>query len=85
MTRAQVLTIAILVAMIAGFLWERWRYDLVALMALIAALAAGIVPADRAFAGFANPVLPLIAAALVVSAAIGQSGAIEIIVRRLTR
>lgn len=83
MTRAQVLTIAILVAMIAGFLWERWRYDLVALMALIAALAAGIVPADRAFAGFANPVLPLIAAALVVSAAIGQSGAIEIIVRRL--
>jgi di/tricarboxylate transporter len=44
---------------------------------------AGIVPADHAFAGFANPVLPLIAAALVISAAIGQSGAVEILLRWL--
>ncbi len=83
MNRAQILTIVILVAMVALFLWEKWRYDLVALMALLASVAAGIVPANKAFSGFANPVLPLIGAALIVSAAIGQSGAIEILVRRL--
>jgi len=83
MNRAQILTIVILVVMVALFLWEKWRFDIVALMALMAAVAAGIVPAHKAFSGFANPVLPLIAAALIVSAAIGQSGAIEILVRRL--
>lgn len=83
MNRAQILTIVILVAMVALFLWEKWRFDVVALMALLASVAAGIVPANKAFSGFANPVLPLIAAALIVSAAIGQSGAIEILVRRL--
>ncbi len=83
MNRAQILTIVILVVMVALFLWEKWRFDIVALMALLASVAAGIVPANKAFSGFANPVLPLIGAALIVSAAIGQSGAIEILVRRL--
>src|SRR5689334_8319299 len=64
-------------------MWDRLRYDIVALLALLAAVAAGILPANKAFSGFANPVLPLIAAALIVSAVIGQSGAIEILVRRL--
>lgn len=84
MDRAQILTVVLLVGMAVLFLWDRWRYDIVALLALLAAVAAGIVPADRAFSGFANPVLPLIAAALVLSAAVGQSGAIEILVRRLS-
>ncbi|HEX3884665.1 MAG TPA: SLC13 family permease [Stellaceae bacterium] len=83
MNRAQILTVVILVVMVALFLWEKWRFDIVALMALIASVAAGIVPANKAFSGFANPVLPLIGAALIVSTAIGQSGAIEILVRRL--
>jgi di/tricarboxylate transporter len=83
MNRAQILTLAILAVMVGLFLWEKWRFDVVALMALLAAVAAGVVPANKAFSGFANPVLPLIGAALIVSAAIGQSGAIEILVRRL--
>jgi di/tricarboxylate transporter len=70
--------------MVGLFLWDRLRYDLVALLALLAAILAGIVPADRAFSGFANPVLPLIAGALVVSAAISRSGAVELLVRWLT-
>lgn len=83
MSRAQILTLVILAAMIALFLWEKWRFDIVALMTLLASVAAGVVPANKAFSGFANPVLPLIGAALIVSTAIGQSGAIEILVRRL--
>src|SRR6185437_10339398 len=53
------------------------------LLALLASVACGIVPKDHAFSGFSNPVLPLIAAALIVSVAIGQSGAIEILLRWL--
>jgi di/tricarboxylate transporter len=83
LSRDQILTLVILGGLIALFLWDRLRYDLVALLALLAALAAGIVPTDRAFSGFSNPVLPLIGAALIVSVAIGQSGAIEILLRRL--
>jgi di/tricarboxylate transporter len=82
-THAQIFTLAILGGMILLFLWDRIRYDLVGLIGLLAAVAAGIVPAKHAFDGFANPVLPLIAGALVVSAAIGQSGAVETLLRWL--
>ncbi len=74
MTRDQILTLAILAGMIVLFLSNRLRYDMVALLGLVAAVLAGVVPADKAFSGFANPVLPLIAGALVVSAAIGAIG-----------
>lgn len=83
MNRPQILTLVILGGLIALFLWDRLRYDLVALLALLASVACGIVPKDHAFSGFANPVLPLVAAALIVSVAIGQSGAIEILLRWL--
>jgi di/tricarboxylate transporter len=83
LSRDQLLTLVILGCLIALFLWDRLRYDVVALLALLVSVAAGIVPADKAFSGFSNPILPLIAAALVVSVAIGQSGAIEILLRWL--
>ena len=83
MSRDQIVTIIILGCLVVLFLWDRLRYDIVALLALLAAAALGIVPADKAFDGFANPVLPLIAAALIVSVAIGQSGAVEVLLRRL--
>jgi di/tricarboxylate transporter len=82
-TRDQILTLVVIGGLIALFLWDRLRYDVVALLALLASVACGIVPKDHAFSGFANPVLPLIAAALIVSVAIGQSGAIEILLRWL--
>jgi di/tricarboxylate transporter len=84
LSRDQILTLVILGCLIALFLWDRLRYDLVALLVLLAAVACGVVPADKAFNGFSNQVLPLIAAALIVSVAIGQSGAIEVMLRWLT-
>lgn len=84
MSRDQILTIALLFCLIGLFLWDRLRYDLVALLVLLAAVGCGVVPADKAFNGFSNQVLPLIAAALVVSVAIGQSGAVEVLLRYLT-
>ncbi len=83
MTHQQIIIFAILAGMLALFLWDRLRYDVVALLALLAAVLTGVVPADRAFSGFSNDVIPLIAGALVVSAAIGQSGLVEALIRRL--
>jgi di/tricarboxylate transporter len=76
-TLDQAVMIAILVAMMVLFVWERFRYDIVALLALLAAVLCGVIPADRAFSGFSNPVIPLIAGALVVSAAVARSGIVE--------
>ena len=80
----QIISLAVLGGMIVLFLWDGIRYDLVALLALLAAVLGGIVPVDHAFSGFSNPVVPLIAGALIVSAAIARSGAVEVLVRWLT-
>ena len=60
MSRDQIVSVAVLGGMVVLFLWDRLRYDLVALLALLAAVLGGIVKPDHAFSGFANPVLPLI-------------------------
>jgi di/tricarboxylate transporter len=83
-SRDQIVTLIVLGGMVALFLWDRLRYDLVALLALLGAVFSGIVPASHAFTGFSNPVLPLIAGALILSAAIARSGAVEVLVRWLT-
>ncbi|MBC8128254.1 MAG: SLC13 family permease [Gloeobacteraceae cyanobacterium ES-bin-144] len=63
------------------FAWGRWRYDLVAMVALLCAIAVGIVPPDKAFSGFSDDIVIIVASALVVSGAIARSGIIESSVR----
>ena len=84
MTLDQVFVFAILVGMIGLFIWDRIRYDLVALIALLAAVATGVVQTKNAFSGFADPVLVIIASALVMSAAIGKSGVVQAILRPIS-
>jgi len=81
MTSPQFLVFAILAAMMALFVWDRWRYDLVALLGLLAALLLGLVPAEEAFSGFGDDVVVIVASALVLSAGIARSG----LLRRVTR
>jgi len=68
---------------IGAFIWGRFRYDLVAVVALVAGLAIGIIPAEAAFDGFKNDVTVIIACALIVSAAVARSGVIELAMRRV--
>lgn len=83
LTTDQAAAIAVVVVMLGFFIWDRWRYDLVALAALLAAIAVGIVPGDKAFVGFSDQVIVVIAAVLVVSKAIAGSGVLDRVVRRL--
>ena len=84
MTTPQALAFALIGATIACFIWGRFRYDLVALAALLAGVALGLVPARKAFDGFANEVVVIIACALVVSAGFDRSGVVEAVLRPIT-
>src|SRR5215203_1416138 len=83
MTVPQGLVFAIVGVMMAMFVWGRIRYDVVAMLALVAAVFCGIVPAKEAFAGFSDDVVIIVAAALVVSAGIAKSGITELAIRPL--
>jgi di/tricarboxylate transporter len=85
MTVDQGMAFAILIGTVTLFAWDRLRYDLVALISLGAGLVSGIVPADKAFHGFSDPVVVVVAAALVVSAGIERSGLVERLARPLGR
>lgn len=83
MTLDQGLAFTIVIAMMGLFAWGRWRYDLVAVLALLAAVAVGIVKPDEAFKGFSDEIVIIVASALVVSAGVARSGVIERAARRL--
>ena len=77
MTLSQILPFAIIGAAVAMFVWGRFRYDLVAIVALLLAVVLGVVPAGEAFSGFTSEVVVVIACALVVSAAVRRTGVVE--------
>ncbi len=77
MTQPQILAFAIIAVMMVLFIWGRLRYDLVALLALLASLAAGTVSAKDAFSGFADDIVIIVWSALIVSAAVARSGIVE--------
>ncbi len=74
---AQALAFGIIGVAILTFASGRFRYDLVALVALLIGVATGDVPVKQAFSGFTSDVVVIIASALIVSAAIARSGVIE--------
>ena len=54
---------------LAAFVWGRFRYDLVALSALLGSVILGLVPGEEAFLGFGHPAVITVAAVLVLSSA----------------
>ncbi|WP_458096050.1 SLC13 family permease [Roseomonas sp. WA12] len=84
MTLDQGLAFGLMGVTIALFLWGRFAYDAVALAALLAGVLIGVVPAGKAFEGFADDVVVIVAAALVISHAVAKSGAVETIMRPVT-
>ncbi len=83
LTADQIAAISIVLVMLGFFIWDRWRYDVVALGALLSAIAVGIVPQAKAFDGFSDQVIVVIAAVLVVSKAISRSGVLDRLVRHV--
>jgi len=59
--------------------------EIVAALALSAALLTGVVPANKAFEGFSSSVIIIIASVLVISRAVAVSGVIDSAMRRVLR
>lgn len=68
------ITLIILFITSALFLWGKIRSDLVALMALLALTISGVLSADEAISGFANPIVLMLAGLFIISGAITQTG-----------
>jgi di/tricarboxylate transporter len=81
MTLPQILTFAVLGGTMALFIWGKLRYDLVAMLALLTGVLVGIVPYDKAFTGFSDDIVIIVASALLVSAAVERSGIVETALR----
>ena len=83
MTTDQTILFGLLFLVFVFLIWGRWRYDLVAFIALLAALLTGVVPKELAFSGFGHPATVIIALVLIVSRGLSNSGVIELVARYL--
>lgn len=81
MTYDQIFLFCLLGLVFILLVWGRIRYDLVAFAALVIAVIGGVVPAEHAFAGFGHEAVIIIALVLVVSRAMVNSGAVELVAR----
>src|SRR5690554_7908551 len=63
------------------FVWNRLRFDVVSMLALLAVAMAGLVPSDPLFAGFGHPAVITVAAVLVISQGLVNGGVVDAVVR----
>lgn len=70
---------------LAAFVWGRFRFDLVALAALLASVMLGLVPGDEAFLGFGHPAVITVAAVLVLSRGFERSGVVDLIAEQVLK
>jgi len=80
MTLAQALAFALIGAVVAMLVWDRLRYDVVAVLGLLAGVAVGLIPARQAFVGFSDEIVIIIGSALIVSAGVARSGVVDALV-----
>ncbi|MBT8128366.1 MAG: SLC13 family permease, partial [Gammaproteobacteria bacterium] len=83
MTTDQGIIITVLVAIMALFLWGRWRHDMVAMGGLLVCVVAGLVPAGEAFSGFGHPAVITVACVLVLGYGLLVSGAVDVLAKRM--
>lgn len=73
------LALAILGVTIGLFLYGRWRHDVVAIAALLACTATGIVSGPNAFLGFSHPAVVTVVGVLILSDTLERTGIVDVI------
>jgi di/tricarboxylate transporter len=84
MTWEQGALLAVLAATLAIFVIDRWRFDIVAVAALMICVLTGVIRADAAFAGFSSPAVVTVAMVLVITQTLARSGLVDDAARRCT-
>ncbi|MGB7951346.1 MAG: SLC13 family permease [Candidatus Binatia bacterium] len=77
MTHEQIFVFTVLLFALFLFVTERWRYDVIALLSLLAVVFGGIVPGSKAFLGFGHPAVITVGAVLVVGRALQNAGLVD--------
>jgi di/tricarboxylate transporter len=75
------LVLIILLVTLILFAINRWRYDVVALVALLAVILTGAIPLEEAFLGFGHPAVITVVAVLIISRGLINSGLVDTIAR----
>jgi di/tricarboxylate transporter len=78
MTPEIAICLTILGAAVLLFAWDRVPADVVALGVMLAVIATGLLPTDKAFAGFGSDTVMMILGLLVMSAGLIQTGVVDI-------
>lgn len=73
-----------LVVLFVLFIWDRWRYDLVSIGALLFLSVVGIVPRTELFSGFSHPAVSTVVAVLIISRGLQNSGILEQVAARFS-
>ena len=68
---------------LALFVWNRLRFDVVAMLALLAVALTGLVDSEQLFAGFGHPAVITVAAVLVISQGLVNGGVVDVVARLL--
>jgi di/tricarboxylate transporter len=80
---SQLTVLFILAGALIFFLRNRIRYDVVALLVMLAVVAVGVMPYESALANFGHPAVIIVACMFIMSEAFVRSGAVDAIVGRL--
>ena len=93
MSTDQIVISSIIIITFALFVWGRWRYDIVSLIALFILVLMDrilggensllIIDPSQAFTGFGHPAVVTVAAVLIISRALRNSGVVDLIARYL--
>jgi di/tricarboxylate transporter len=81
----QIIVFGTLFVALILFIWDKWRYDVVAFFALFTLVLFQIVPTEKAFSGLSHPAVITVAAVLIISKALQSSGLVDVIVAWVTK
>ncbi len=79
----QIIVYFTLIFLLIMFLWDKIRYDFVALLGLFIIAITGVIPINSAFLGFSNPAVVTVVAIMIIGKGMQYSGLLDWIVRKL--
>ncbi len=83
MTSDQIIVSLLTLLSLAGFVLQPVRYDIVAMLLLLALVLTGQVSPASAFLGFAEPAVTTVAAVLAISKGLQTAGTVDLLLRQL--
>jgi di/tricarboxylate transporter len=85
MSPDQIFLLCLLGTVLVLFVWGRWRYDVVAVGAMLLVAVTGIVPPQEVFLGFGHPATLTVAMVLIISRGLLNSGVVDLLAERVLR